>query len=447
MNGVNKNRKFERSKRFKETLIIMIVFGAVALFMVSCGAARAGDSGNMTSEYVGTTVSETDTTIVANDIIVTVRGTVESTTSRNVYTTLGYFIETVDVEIGDRVTKGQVLATLDTEVLELTIAQGRAQIEAVRLSTSATISGTQRMLNQASANISNNTNAIILNAQAAVNGAEANLAAIQNNYEALKNDIYNGNNAQIFAAQTAIRNAKTEQGNREIDLNNAIALYDVGAISQQELRNAENALDFVVNQLNDAETAYNNAVVAQQRALEQMQISMETASTAYQQAQRALSAANTAAQQEVDLLRSNVEVARTSMNLEAQEIAIQILERRLEDSKITAPISGTITNVVAREGMIGSGLLLTIEDTDDLRIITRFREYDIIQIREGMEVSISLDANGSDTYSGVIARINPTAVHNPNSPIVEFEAEVAVTSENTNLRIGMTTRLHIELKG
>ncbi|MCL2392479.1 MAG: HlyD family secretion protein [Oscillospiraceae bacterium] len=438
-------KKAKSIRKYKELITIMISLWIAALLITGCDIAIADDLQSIELEPTTSAnpevISAPHTTHTSR---ITVRGIVESTTSRNVYTTLGHFIDTVEVEIGDRVTKGQVLVTLDTEVLELTIAQARAQIEATRLSAGVTIEETQRMLDQASSNISNNTNAMIINAQAALRGAEANLAAIQNNYDAARSDSDYGNNAQILAAQTAVRNARMEWENREADLDNAKVLYEIDAISRQELRNAQDAFNFAVNQLDDAEAAYDNAVLFQQRNLEQLRLSLEAANTAQQQAQRALNAAGAAARQEVEALRGSVEIARISANLEAQEIALKILERQLADSKIIAPINGTITSVVAREGMIGSGLLLTIEDTDNLHIITRFREYDIAQIREGMEVSIS--TNGSEAYSGVIARINPAATITPGTSIVEFEAEIAVTSESTGLRIGMTTRVNIELK-
>jgi len=145
--------------------------------------------------------------------------------------------------------------------------------------------------------------------------------------------------------------------------------------------------------------------------------------------------------QEIEALRSNVQTAQISTNTEAMEIAVQMLQRQIEESIITSPIDGTITNIFTREGQMGGGLLFTIEDTDNLRIITRIREYDLPLITEGMPVTIIAEAiNGN--YEGRISRINPTAI--PNSPIVEFEVDVEVVSQNTNLKIGMTTRIKLD---
>jgi len=113
----------------------------------------------------------------------------------------------------------------------------------------------------------------------------------------------------------------------------------------------------------------------------------------------------------------------------------------LERAVITSPIDGTITTVIARVGSPGMGLLFVVEDTDNLRIMTSFRAYDIGRIAEGMEVAIISDASASGQYTGIISRINPafeTDFH-----IAVVLAEVLVAQPDTSLRIGMNVRLSV----
>jgi RND family efflux transporter MFP subunit len=232
---------------------------------------------------------------------ITVRGIVESVTSRNVYTTLRLVVERVYVEAGDRVVQGQVLGRLNTEDLNIELAS-----------------------------------------------AEAGLQLAQINFE------------------TAEYNLEIRQ-----------TLYNERVISRDELRQTE--------------FAYRAAVALRQQA---------------------------------------------EAHFEAARIA-------LVRSSITSPIDGTVTAVIAKEGSIGEGLLFVVEDTDNLKITTRFREHDISRVRTGMNVAITSDALGSSIYEGVITRINPAATIN--APTVEFEAEVRVTSENTSLQIGMNALLTINV--
>ncbi|MCL2421837.1 MAG: efflux RND transporter periplasmic adaptor subunit, partial [Defluviitaleaceae bacterium] len=102
---------------------------------------------------------------------ITVRGTVESTERRNIYSTLSLFVDQIHVQEGDQITKGHVLAALDSEDLQLTIAQQRASLESARQNSQNTVSETQRMLDEATANLANNRNIHILSAEAALSAA------------------------------------------------------------------------------------------------------------------------------------------------------------------------------------------------------------------------------------------------------------------------------------
>ena len=113
----------------------------------------------------------------------------------------------------------------------------------------------------------------------------------------------------------------------------------------------------------------------------------------------------------------------------------------LERSVITSPIDGTITAVIARVGSPGLGPLFVVEDTDNLRIMTSFRTYDLGRITEGMEVTIISDAAASRQYTGIINRINPA--FQTGFPIAVVLAEVLVVSPETSLRIGMNVRLSV----
>jgi multidrug resistance efflux pump len=336
-----------------------------------------------------------------------------------------------------------------------------AELGAARQYNQITIEESRRVFELASANLANNTNMQIISAEAALVAAELNLAEAQRNYDDALNDHSAGNDAQILAAETALRDAGIALEASRIARDNARLLYNAGGISRNELRQAEDAFAAAENHYNDATIALENTGVSQRRSLEQLDALLQSAITLHQQAEIQLGSARVAAAQEVDMLRANVTTAEILANLEPREIAallesgelagslevmeiaLDILERQLEDSTIRAPISGTVTAVIAREGAVGMGALFVIEDTDSLRIISRFREYDIAQIEMGMEVAITSDATGNAVYAGVISRINPAAAISVS--VVEIEVEVTVTSQNTGLRIGTNTRINIIL--
>ena len=374
---------------------------------------------------------------------ITVSGVVESVTSRNVYTTLGFTVDSVDVSVGDRVTQGQTLGMLDTRDLELVIAQQQAVLETARRNSQIALTDSTRMLNEATANVANNTNPSIIAAEAALTAATQNLADAQRSYDNARLDYNVQSNINVQNTESALNAARVELEARTRELENAVLLEDAGALSQHDLNLAEDALAHATNQYNTAMQNFENATTGQQRSLDQLEDLLQLAVASQAQAQRQLSAARTGANQDIERLRSNVASAEASANVEAMEITLQQLERQLEDSTLTAPISGTVTAVIAREGAVGMGLMFTVEDTDNLRIITSFREYDLARVHVGMPVTITSDSTGSAVHTGEITGINPAAT--PNSPIVEFEAEIAVTSGNLDLRIGVNTRINIAL--
>ncbi|MCL2420368.1 MAG: HlyD family efflux transporter periplasmic adaptor subunit [Defluviitaleaceae bacterium] len=422
----------------------MTKYKITALFVLISiiGLTLTGCDSNTPSYNAPPPVLAPEASQAHNSIIV--RGIVESTESRNIYSTLGFTVDRIYVEAGDQVTQGQVLAVLDYADLELTVSQQRAALEMARQNSQNNLQETQRMLAEATTNLSNNTNMHIISAQASLSAAAANLEAAQQNYQNARRDYQEAINPQVLAAESFLRTARLEFERIETNHNNLTALYAGGIVSSDEMRQSENTLTHARNQYNDARISHDNAVQSQQRNLEQLRIAHQSAATAHRNAQDLLAASRIAAQQDIERLRGSVTSAEVGANLEHMEIALQLLERQLEDSQITAPLDGAVTAVIAREGAAGMGLLFTVADTNNLRIITSFREYDLSRLAVGMEVTITSDATGSAEYTGIISRINPAAT--ANSPIVEFEAEVLVTSEDTDLRIGMNARLEISLE-
>ena len=419
-------------KKYKVFSLILGLF-ILALSFSGCGA----DSDTMP---VMRHIDVADAGLDSNGV--TARGTVESVERKTVYTTSGFLVERVYVKDGDTVRAGQVLAVLDIGDLELAIAQQNATLEATRKNTENAVRETRRMLSEAEANLARNTNIHILSAEAALNGAIVNLEITQQNYDNAMRDYLYRSNPHIVAAENALNAIRTELDAMEVTYANVKFLYAYGDVSREEFRQLETGITHLRNQYSDATRSLEIASDQEQRAIQQLRTALQSAVTDRQNAQQLLTAANSAANQEIEMLRSSVIVAELASNLEPMEIAIQLMERQLEDSVITSPIDGTVTAVFATEGAVGMGGLFIVEDTENLRIITSVREYEITKIEPGMDVVIQADATGTTEHEGVIRRISPSA--NINSHIVEFEVEVAILSENTGLRIGMNTRIIVD---
>jgi multidrug resistance efflux pump len=367
-------------------------------------------------------------------------GTVESAERRTIYANTGFIVQDVFVRVGDTVTEGQILAVLDTEDIELNIAQLRAEFGMSQQHSQAAIQDSLRLYNEARANLAGNRNVHVLSAETALENARVGLEAAQRVYNIALRESRDGTCPQVILAETTVRDARIALDRARFDFEHFRFQW---GISQYEVRQYQNAVTTAEHNYNDARTNRDNILAAQRRTLEQLEIALNDARSAHQQAQGLLNAARIAAGQEIDALQASLTSASMLANLEAQEIALLILERQLENAVIRAPIGGVITAVYTSEGAVGAGALFLIEDTNNLRITARVREYDISRVGAGMGVTIRSDATGDAVYAGTVSRVHPVAVH---SSVVEFEVVIDVTTAETDLLIGMTARVGIDLQ-
>ncbi|MCL2415605.1 MAG: efflux RND transporter periplasmic adaptor subunit [Defluviitaleaceae bacterium] len=437
---------------------------------------------------------------------INIRGAVESVSRRNVHSTLNFVVDRIYVEVGDTVQEGQILAILDTGDLELNILQQRAELSATEQNSLNALQNNQRILREAQTNLNQGNNSQVLNAETSLRTAQTNLEIAQRNFEDALDDFNNPNNSQLVSARSNLAQAESAITQAESNINQVIIeielaqididqalielearqrtlennriLLNAGAVSrnafetsetdfnnaqsrlnnaqnrfnntQNRLADAQNRLADAQNQYDDAWIALENSEVNVRRSLEAAENNLASAQLSRNNAAVSLEAAENSAGQELQRLSNQVDASRIATNNDARIISIERLERQLEDSVIRAPMSGTVTVVLAREGAMGNGLLFVIEDTENLMITTKIREFDASTVQVGMPVEIRTDSTGSSVFRGQVRHIDPTAVRNAQGDIasttdVEFGAEIAVTSTDTPLRIGMNARLNVIL--
>jgi multidrug efflux pump subunit AcrA (membrane-fusion protein) len=262
-------------------------------------------------------------------------------------------------------------------------------------------------------------------------------------------------NAQVAAAESALKTAKLNLDNRKTSFESSKALFEASAISENEFDLAETAYTNAQNGYSDALVSLDVAKNAEKRGIDTAKAAVDSAQVNYNNALNTLSLASQAADSELSRYKSNVTSSQIMTNAEPRQIAIQQLEKKLTDSIITAPAAGTITASYAKVGANGTGLLFVIEDTEHLKVITKVKEYDVDSVKPGIEVTIKSDSTGNDVYDGVVTKVSPTAVKNSSGDTmsasaaatdVEFEAEIRVLSDSTKLKIGMNTTLTLALE-
>lgn len=413
---------------------------------------------------------------------VEVTGIVESADSMKVTSSLAaYNMEAINVKAGDKVEAGQVLATVDVEDLLLDLQKAEASFNINDQSTGLTLNSTQQEYEDFKADLENNMNSSINNAQMNVDNALTTLNDAKEAYNDALEDMDQGENDTIKKAQKAVDNARKAWRNaddadsssiesainkieRQIDgyeglcgaspsdasACTAIAsLEEKKATLESQLKSLDSSKDTAYDAYKDAKDALADAVKDADKQLEKYLDAVEKAQTAYDNAEKNLTIAKRNAQQQLKTYEDSLTKTQLNASDPSRAIELQKLKKQLSEAEITAPISGTVTAVNVEVGDKASGVLFVIENADALKINTSIKEYDLMSVQNGMKAIISADAIPNVKYNGKVSFIAPAAkkaadgTTKSGSSTVEFESEVDVTDTKTDLRIGMNAKVNI----
>lgn len=244
----------------KKKKIIGVVCGVVAVAVVGGYL--------LLNQNSGAAVMVSTETLQQMDLqnTVSLTGVVESETDRKVYSTLSYLVESVNVQVGDVVQAGDVLAQLDTEQLEMDIAQQQAAVDASNSQSAHQIEVNRKAYENAVENYENGLDSNAISAESGVNQAESSLTQAEYGVDSAQ--------LQVDAAEAAVRDARENYYITRDQLNGNVD-------------DAREALDEAEDALAEAEATYNKAVAGQAGLQEQAKATLEQARTEYTAAETA----------------------------------------------------------------------------------------------------------------------------------------------------------------
>lgn len=478
-----------KKKKFKKRWVVLAV-----VVLVAAGGFLLRKKGGNTQ-----TVLASDTQVLSYTDLessVSATGTVESSDTTKVYSTLAYQVKSVLVEVGDTVQEGDLLAELDAEPIENQIATQQTSMEVASGSAGAQVQSAYDAYENFKQGLDAGLNASLIGAQSQVDTAYDAYVRAQNAYDRYKENVELGENTQVLSveaqrnsAATALDQAEDAESSakkaynalkesiKEIDdrlriIDKALETPETLQPGEQEQleaekaalegkkaelepqrdtakdgwRKAQDAVSTAQSAYDIAQATYNAAVRGEDQALSDYADAVDSAWRAYQTALTSLDSTKKGTEDQLEAYSDTLASANAGANTAVTQESIRQLNQTLDDTKITAPVSGTVTAVYASVGSSGSGLLFVIEDTDHLVISTSVKGYDLGDVKTGMTVEIKSDATGDSVIPGTLTTIAPTAKKNQlgdteasNDP--SFEAEVSVDSAESGLRIGMEARL------
>ena len=484
-----------KKKKFKKRWLVLAV-----VVLAAAGGLLLRKKGANTQ-----TVLASDTQVLSYTDLessVSATGTVDSSDTTKVYSTLAYQVKSVLVEVGDTVQEGDLLAELDAEPIENQIATQQTSMEVASGSAGAQVQSAYDAYENFKQGLDAGLNASLIGAQSQVDTAYDAYVRAQNAYDRYKENVELGENTQVLSVEAQRNSAATALDQAETALDTANEAYKAakdayGTLPEldeqlqeakrrkQELEDAQERLSVeyvtlvvqietlekqkqtiessfesakqgresarqAVEQAQSAydiaQATYNAAVRGEDQALSDYADAVDSAWRAYQTALTSLDSTKKGTEDQLEAYSDTLASANAGANTAVTQESIRQLNQTLDDTKITAPVSGTVTAVYASVGSSGSGLLFVIEDTDHLVISTSVKGYDLGDVKTGMTVEIKSDATGDSVIPGTLTTIAPTAKKNQlgdteasNDP--SFEAEVSVDSAESGLRIGMEARL------
>lgn len=482
-------RKKRKLKKRWIVLAVVVVAAAAGFFLRKKGSGAQ-------------TVLASDTQVLSYQDLessVSATGIVESSDTTKVYSTLAYQVKRVLVEVGDVVQEGDLLAELDGEPIEDQLATQKASLETASGSAGAQVQSAYDAYDNYKQGLDAGLNASLIGAESQVDTAYDAYVRAKNAYDRYKENVELGENTQVLSVEAQRNNAASALDQAESAYDTASEAYDTAQKAYDELdkqladakktkQNLEDAgekeseayavlvtqIEMLESQKQKAETAYksadrgldsarqavstaqsaydiaqatyNAALRGEDQALDDYADAVDSAWRAYQTALTSLDSTKKGTEDQLESFSDTLAAANAGANMSVSEEAIRQLNKTLDDTKITAPVSGTVTAVYATVGGSGSGLLFVIEDTDNLVVSTSVKGYDLGSVKTGMTVEIKSDATGDAVIPGTLTTIAPTAKKNQmgdteSSSDPSFEAEVTVESASSGLRIGMEARL------
>ena len=411
-----------RHKKLVVVLLALLLLAAVALRLLGRRIPASAGAGY---QYIRTTTLQK--TSLQNSVTAT--GTVAAGSTASVTVSeaaKNYTVATVNVQVGDVVHVGDVIATLDTADLEEQIAN--AQQSYSDTVEDAATSYTQSVEDQATD----------------LAQAEKDLADAQQDYDTLGlTDYYNSMENTAGATGT----------NREL------VEYYYGLFAE-EIAGLENTINSLNIQLTNAQA--NDTVERQQELQGQLEDyqnkltvakaqcsipelrlqGFDTIAQYYSQIEQlaqALEAAQQAYDNAVTNSSRNVDKAGTQLERAQRESdTLEELQATLDDCTLTATMDGTVTALNATVGSVCSGTVATIQDVDELTVEITLSADDVSAVSTGMQCTIASDATGDAEITGTLTQIDPVANEQGT-----FGATVAVNGTDTGLLVGIQAQVEI----
>ena len=323
----------------------------------------------------------------------------------------------VNVKVGDVVSKGSVLAELDTVDADLALRKAQSAIKdaeaaliIARTNYSRTVDGTR---------------------PAELAAAQVALRAASDQYVQVS---AGPTDADARAAKARLANAEAAVRQAQANYDNAYR-QDPATISAHP---AALALEQATNDYNAAKAEYDKAMQPAKQG--DKSAALRQIADAKAQLDKLKQPART-----YDIERAKAEIAQAQNRIEQMKLDVESAQRKIDQSKLLASFDGVISAVEVKVGETVNALpVMTLVDISKLRIDINVDEVDVTKVKVGQGVSIKLDSLPGVALPGKVERISPTS--KVVNGVVSYSVKVGLPTSEDRLKPGMTANTQIVLE-
>ncbi|MCM3141148.1 efflux RND transporter periplasmic adaptor subunit [Brevibacillus sp. MER 51] len=223
-----------------------------------------------------------------------------------------------------------------------------------------------------------------------------------------------------------VKQAEAAYNVSKASLNQAGSSSDQGLVqAKNSLKQAETALqDAKVNQQRMQQLFSQGAISAQQ--MEQANSQLTTAQTSYDNAQQALQSAGQ---------KTSVQVSEASV--QQAQVSLQNAREQLANATVTSPINGYISSVNGAVGqMAGQQPVVVVVNTNPLLVKANLSEADITKVKVGTTVKVNVQSSGK-TIDAKVTAMSPVM----DSQLKAYPVEITIPNPSNELKSDMVVNV------
>ncbi len=388
-------------------LVVVAALGAGAWWFIKEKDAQAASE---TSDYQTTMVRRGDLSIS-----ITGTGTVVSTRSVELGFAVSGTIAELNVQVGDQVTEGQVLAVLDN-LDELQLAVQNQELAVARA---------QKTIDDLS------------NAEAVLAQAFSDQAAAQTAYEEAKKAVHYKGDSRCAPGLTQEYYYQSLYAQQAVDEWEGYLAEGNTGYSQnyilEKLAPLRKTRNQAVANYKYCQSYTEQEILASQAALTLARANLDQATQGYEDL-KATGGIDTDA----------IEIAQAA--LKNAQLQLTKAQKNLAGATITAPMAGTVMEVNGTvDDTAGTGTLITLSDLEDPELQVTIDESDLSNFAVGCATQVTFDSIPNTTFSGVVSEVSPSLTTSWGLTKVQGKVELQRDDSTSSITLptGLTASIEV----